>query len=94
MFHKYMITTGAFQAGGMYRPMTELNRTQRKQEYMNTDQSSKDYVFGKDNNVWPGLPSDVNLPGAVPHPQQHTIQPGMVDPPSLRYNAHSFTKHF
>lgn len=93
MFHKCMITTGAFQAGEMNSPMTELNTTQRKQEYIDTNPSTKYCVTGKDINVhpgsagtpiWPGPPSDANLPGVVPHPQQHTIQPGMVDPLSFR----------
>ncbi|XP_044050196.1 spexin prohormone 2 isoform X2 [Siniperca chuatsi] len=77
--------------------LTELNTTQSKQEYIDADDSSsKDCGSEKDNivhqgpagtPVWTGPPSDVSLPGVVPHPHQHMIQPGMVDPLSLRFHC-------
>ena len=89
-----MITTGALQAGRISDPMTELNTTQRKQDYTDPDRDpSKDGCSEKDSDghpgpagspVWTGPPSDVSLPGVVPHLHHHSVQPGMVDPLSLR----------
>lgn len=99
-----MIRTSVLHAGGMDSPVTELNTTQSKQEYMDTDDpSSKACCSEKDSNVhpgpagtpvWAGPLSDVSLPGVVPHPHQHATQPGMVDPLILRYNHLSFTIQF
>lgn len=87
-----MIETGAVLAGGMNGFMVEVDTTQNKREYIDTDDhSSKEK---KDSNVQPGSagtpvwaesPPDVSLPG---------VQPGMVDPLTLRYTVHSFTKLF
>ncbi|XP_051239172.1 spexin prohormone 2 isoform X2 [Dicentrarchus labrax] len=93
-----LATAGDYHAGGMNNPMKELNTPQRKQEYTDTnDHSSKDCGSVKDSDVHPGPagvppvwaapPSDISLPGVVPHSHQHTIQPGMLDPLSLRFHC-------
>ncbi|XP_045898520.1 uncharacterized protein LOC123966398 [Micropterus dolomieu] len=70
--------------------LTELNTAQSRQEYIDADDCSSK----EDNNVnpgpagtplWTGPPSDVSLPGVAPHHHQYIIQPGMVDPLSLRF---------
>lgn len=100
MFHQCMIIVGVFHTGRMNRPITKLKTTQSKQEYIETDDpSSKDCGSGERNvhsgptgiAFWEGPPSDVSPPEIVPHHDQHTIQPGMVDPLSLRYTSNSFT---
>lgn len=93
-----MISTGAFFSGRMESPETELNTTHSKEENTDAD-SSKDCGSERHSNVphcpagaqvWTGTPSDITLPGMVPHPLQQPTQPGVVDPLSYRYNVHSF----
>ncbi|XP_056243081.1 uncharacterized protein LOC130176169 [Seriola aureovittata] len=80
----------------MNSPTVELNTTQSKQEHGSDNPSSKDCGSEKDSDIhpgsagapfWAGPPSDANVPLILPHPQQHTIQPGMVDPLSLRFQC-------
>lgn len=85
----------------MNSPTTELNTTLSKQEYVGTDDpSSRDCSSEKDTTVhngpagtsfWTVPSSDASLSGILPHPHQHTIQPRVVDPLSLRYYVHLFT---
>ncbi|XP_037624647.1 spexin prohormone 2 isoform X4 [Sebastes umbrosus] len=80
----------------MNSSMTEQEKkTQNQREHIDTD-SSKDCSSDKDGNVhpgpgwdpsvWAGSPLDVSLPGLVPH-HQHTIQPGRMDPLTLRFHC-------
>ncbi|XP_054476673.1 spexin prohormone 2 isoform X2 [Anoplopoma fimbria] len=89
---------GALHACGMNSSMADLDTTQNKQDHMNTDNhSSKDCDSEKDSNVhavpaetvpvWAGSPSDVSGPGVLSHPHQSTLQPGMVDPLTLRFHC-------
>ncbi|CAK6966429.1 spexin prohormone 2 isoform X2 [Scomber scombrus] len=76
----------------MDNTLTELNTTQSTEEHLNAeDPCLKDSE--RNNNgpagtqVWTGPPSDVSMPGIVPHPLQHPTQPGMVDPLSYRFSC-------
>ncbi|XP_018534073.1 spexin prohormone 2 isoform X2 [Lates calcarifer] len=81
----------------MNSPTTELNTTLSKQEYVGTDDpSSRDCSSEKDTTVhngpagtsfWTVPSSDASLSGILPHPHQHTIQPRVVDPLSLRFHC-------
>ncbi|XP_071345280.1 spexin prohormone 2 isoform X2 [Trachinotus anak] len=81
----------------MNSPTTELNTTQSKRDHVGIDNlSSKDCCSERDSDVhpgpagtpfWTGPPPDASLPLILPHPQQHTIQTGMVDPLSLRFHC-------
>ncbi|TMS00861.1 spexin prohormone 2 isoform X2 [Larimichthys crocea] len=51
--------------------MTELNTVQKKHEHVHTGPAG--------TPGWAALPSDVSLP----HPQQHTVHTGMMEPLSL-----------
>lgn len=88
-----IIKTGAFHPGRMNSSIPELKTTHSKQQYIERDDSSSKDCGSVDRNVhpspagtafWQGPPSDASIPEIVPHPHQHTIQPGMVDPLSLR----------
>ncbi|XP_030588184.1 spexin prohormone 2 [Archocentrus centrarchus] len=85
----------------MNRPVTELHAAQCRQGHADTaDSSSKACSSEKDSNfypvstetpVWSWPASNMSVPEVVPNPHQHTIQPEMLDPFSLRYHTHSST---
>ncbi|XP_039988053.1 spexin prohormone 2 isoform X2 [Xiphias gladius] len=76
----------------MDRPATELSTAQIKQEYTGTDDplSEKDGIVHPGpagTPFWAGPPSNASVPGILTRAHQHTIQPGMVDPLSLRFHC-------
>ncbi|XP_059190282.1 spexin prohormone 2 isoform X2 [Centropristis striata] len=82
----------------MNSSVTEMDTAQNKEQGCidTDDHSSKDCGTEKDPNVhngpagtpvWAGCTSDVCLPEVVPLPHQHSVQPGMVDPLTLRFHC-------
>lgn len=95
-----IIITGDVHPGRMNSSTPELKTTHSIQQYIGSDDSSSKDCGSVENNVhpgpagtafWEGCPSETSMPEIVPHPHQHTIQPGVVDPLSLRCTLNEWT---